>query len=248
MNCSGTNAYRHGTMKAWVTSVTLVLADGSIIKTRHRPRKSAAGYDLTSLIVGSEGTLALVTEAVLRVTSAPENLHVAVATFPSTAAAVKTAVILIGSGLPIDAIELIDEPSMGAINQSGLSSKHWKEVPTLFLKFSGSAQTVESQLVITRGAAGKNQCESFDVSSETDDIEVLWGARKVVGRSLNALKKDPSDLFLHADAAVPISSLAGMIEEAYKVITDAGLFCSNVGHVGDGRSCKDCLRVFRKGL
>lgn len=203
--------------------MTLVLADGSIVKTRHRQRKSVAGYDLTSLIICSEGTLALVTEAVLKLTSTPRNLHVAVATFFNTAATVKTAVVLIGSGLPIDAIELIDEPSMGAINQSGLSSKHWKEVPTLFLKFSGSAQIVESQLKITRGAAGQNQCESFEASSELDNIRVLWGARKVVGRSLNALKKDPTDLFLHADVAVPISSLAGMIEEACKVITDAGL-------------------------
>jgi len=238
MNCSGTNAYRHGTMKAWVTSVTLVLADGSIIKTRHRPRKSAAGYDLTSLIVGSEGTLGLVTEAVLKVTSAPDNLHIAVARFPTTDAAVKTAVFLIGSGLPIDAIELVDKPSMGAINKSGLSSRQWKESPTLFLKFSGSEQTVQSQMEITRGAARRNECESFETSSEKDDIAILWGARKVVGRSLNALKKDPTDLFLHADAAVPISRLASMIEEAYKAITDAGLFCSNVGHVGDGRSFK----------
>lgn len=161
-------------MKAWVTSVTLVLAECSIVKTRHRPRKSAAGYDLTSLIVGSEGTLALVTEAVLKLTSAPRNLHVAVATFSHTAAAVKTAVALINSGLSIDAIELIDKPSMGAINQSGLTSKQWKEVPTLFLKFSGSAQNVESQLEITRRAAGQNQCESFEVSSEPDSIEVLW--------------------------------------------------------------------------
>lgn len=237
MNCSGTNAYRHGTMKAWVTSVTLVLADGSIVKTRHRPRKSAAGYDLTGLIVGSEGTLGLVTEAVLKLTSAPENLQVAVATFPSTDAAVKTAVFLIGSGLPIDAIELVDEPSMGAINQSLLSSKQWKESPTLFLKFSGSEQTVRSQVEITKAAARQNQCDSFEVSADHTDIEVLWGARKVVGRSLNALKKHPTDLFLHADAAVPISRLAEMIRETYRTITDAGLFCSNVGHVGDGGCC-----------
>ena len=221
--------------------MTLVLSDGAIIKTRHRPRKSAAGYDLTSLIVGSEGTLGLVTEAVLKVTSVPNNLHVAVATFPSTSAAVKTAVFLIGSGLPIDAIELIDEPSMGAINESGLSSRKWKESPTLFLKFSGSEQTVQSQIETTKGAAVRNQCDSFEVSSEKGDIGILWGARKAVGRSLNALKKDPTDLFLHADAAMPISCLASMIEEAYKVITDAGLFCSNVGHVGDGRSYKPAL-------
>ena len=137
MNCSGTNAYRHGTMKDWVVSMTVVLADGTVVKTRRRPRKSSAGYDLTRLIVGSEGTLGLVTEAVLKVTSVPENLHVVVATFPDTHFAVKTAVALIGSGVPIDAIELLDKHSMWAINQSHLSTKQWRESPTLFLKLSG---------------------------------------------------------------------------------------------------------------
>lgn len=236
MGCSGTNAYRYGTMKDWVISMTVVLADGTIVKTRRRPRKSSAGYDLARLIVGSEGTLGLVTEAVLKVTSAPQNLHVAVATFPSTHAAVRAAVSLIGCGLPIDALELIDKHSMGAINKSGLSSKHWQLSPTLFLKFSGSRFAVEDQVKMTQEAAKNNQCENFEVSSEKSEIEVTWGARKTVGKSLIAMKKDPSDLFLAADTAVPISRMGDIIEETHQAIIDAGFVGSTLGHVGDGLS------------
>ena len=223
-------------MKDWVVSMTVVLADGTIVKTRRRPRKSSAGYDLTRLIVGSEGTLGLVTEAVLKVTSAPENLHVVVATFPDTHSAVKTAVTLVGSGLPIDAIELLDKHSMWAINQSALSNKQWRESPTLFLKFSGLRLAVQAQLEVTKHAAENNKCEQFEMSVKKEEIDVSWGARKKVGRSLMAMKRDPTDLFLNADAAVPISNLADMIEETHQVITNAGLTGSTLGHVGDGWS------------
>ena len=230
-------------MKDWVVSMTVVLADGAIVKTRRRPRKSSAGYDLTRLIVGSEGTLGLVTEAVLKITSAPENLHVVVATFPDTHSAVKTAVSLIGSGLPIDALELLDKHSMWAINQSALSTKQWRESPTLFLKFSGLRLAVQAQLEITKQAAQNNKCEQFEVSVKKEEIDVSWGARKKVGRSLMAMKRDPTDLFLNADAAVPISNLADMIEETHQVITDAGLKGSTLGHVGDGQSFPPLLSL-----
>ena len=234
MNCSSTNAYRYGTIKEWVIPMTVVLADGTIVKTRRRPRKSPAGYDLTSLIVGSEGTLGLITEAVLKVTSLPDNLHVVVAAFPSTHLAVKSAVALIRSGLPIDALELLDKHSMWAINQSGLSSRQWKESPTLFLKISGLHLAVQGQLQIIREAAKENQCEDFEVSANKDEIEITWGTRKKVRQSLIAMKKDPTDIFLNADAAVPISSLAEIIEETHQVISDAGLAGSTFGHIGDG--------------
>lgn len=249
MNCSGTNAYRYGTMKDWVVSMTVVLADGTIVRTRRRPRKSSAGYDLTKLIVGSEGTLGLVTEAVLKVTSAPENLHVVVATFPNTHSAVKTAVALIGSGLPIDALELLDKHSMWAINQSGLSTRQWRERPTLFLKFSGLQLAVQAQLEIARQAAETNQCEEFEVSAKQDEIDVTWGARKNVGKSLIAMKTQPTDLFLTADAAVPISRLANMMEETHEAIANAGLTGSTMGHVGDGRlSQRICRKSHRSPL
>ncbi|KAL8949429.1 MAG: hypothetical protein Q9222_004452 [Ikaeria aurantiellina] len=234
MSCSGTNAYRHGTMKEWVASMTVVLADGTIMKTRNRPRKSSAGYDLTSLLVGSEGTLGLVTEAVLRITSLPKNQHVAVAAFPTTRAATQTAVHLINEGLPIDALELVDPYSLGAVNKSGLSKRQWKERSSLFLRFSGSKQAVDDQIAITQEAAAANGCEEFEVSGKKADIDIIWGARKQLAPSLNAMRKSPSDLFLSTDAAVPISSLADMIDWTHRIIKDAGLAGSTVGHVGDG--------------
>ena len=223
-------------MRQWVVSMTVVLADGTVARTRRRPRKSSAGYDLSNLIVGSEGTLGLVTEAVLRVTSIPKNLHVVIASFPTTHAATNAATELIYSGLPVDAIELLDKQSMWAINQSGLSSRRWKERPTVFFKFSGLDLAVQGQLEKCKEAAEKNECEDFEVSARREDIDVSWGARKAVGPSLMAMKKHQTDLFLNADAAVPISSLADMIDETHRVITDAGLVGSTLGHVGDGQS------------
>lgn len=250
MGCSGTNAYRHGTMKDSVISTTVVLADGSIVKTRQRPRKSSAGYDLTSLLVGSEGTLGLVTEAIVKVTPLPRNQHVLVAAFPTTRSAVNTAIKLISSGLPIDALELLDPYSLGAINHSGLSSRQWEEKPTLFLRFSGSIQAVKEQMEMARKAAVINGCETFEASGEKQEIEVIWSARKQVAPSLVSLKESPSDLFLHADAAVPISALADMIDWTNRVMREAGFAGSCMGHIGDGKSlpCLSRLSLTLKPL
>ena len=250
-NCSGTNAYRHGTMRKWVISMTVVLADGTIVKTRNRPRKSSAGYDLTSLIVGSEGTLGLVTEAVLKVTSVPKNQHVIVAAFPNTHEAVKAAIALIQHGLPIDALELLDKNSMNAINRSGFSSRHWEEKPSLFLKISGFKLAVQEQLDLARESASENRCEGFLVLSGEEDVRVAWEARKQVAPSMQAMKQDPSDLFLNTDAAVPIGSLASMVDWTNAIVEEAGLHGCTLGHVGDGKPCtrsRALLTVIRESL
>src|ERR1700753_3855199 len=133
-NCSGTNAVRYGTMKDWVINLTVVLADGTIIKTRKRPRKSSAGYNLTGLFVGSEGTLGIVTEITLKLTVIPQETSVAVVTFPTIRDAAAAASRVMRAGVPVAAIELMDEVQMKVINKTGATNKTWKEVPTMFFK------------------------------------------------------------------------------------------------------------------
>ena len=232
--CSGTYAYRYGTMKDWVISTTIVLADGTIVKTRNRPRKSSAGYDLTRLMVGSSGTLGLVTEAVLKVTSKPENEQVAVIAFPSSAKAVSTVINVVQKGLPLAAVELLDENTMRAVNESGYTNKEWKETPTLFVKFSGTKSAVQEQVSVLETLAEKHGRESFESSDDPEQIAALWAARKTALWSLIAQKRDPDDKFLSSDVAVPISNLAEIIEEVNSKIKAAGLLGSTLGHVGDG--------------
>lgn len=232
--CSGTNAYRYGTMKDWVVSTTVVLADGTIVKTRNRPRKSTAGYDLTRLIVGSGGTLGLVTEAVLKVTAKPENERVGVIAFPNIHKAVSTVIDVVQKGLPLAAIELLDDNSMRAVNDSGYSDKKWKETATLFVKFSGTQRAVQEQVDVLSAVAKRYDRQSFESSSDPERINALWSARKTALWSLIAQKKHPDDQFLSCDVAVPISRLADIIEESNEQIRVAGLLGSNLGHVGDG--------------
>lgn len=236
MSCSGTNAYRYGTMKEWVIALTVVLADGTVIKTRQRPRKSSAGYDLTRLMIGSEGTLGLATEAVLKLASAPNNLHVVVVTFPDIQAAVRTGVLLTGSGTLIEALELLDAESMKAINMAKVSPISWRELPTLFLKFAGSNYSVKEQIENAKRAADQSHCNSFEVTDDQLLMDTWWDARKVVGKALLARKKDATDVFLPSDAAVPISRLADLMIESQRMLVEARMVGSVVGHLGDGKS------------
>ncbi|ORY07683.1 hypothetical protein BCR34DRAFT_570521 [Clohesyomyces aquaticus] len=236
MSCSGTNAYRYGTIKSWVASLTLVLADGTIVKTRNRPRKSSAGYDLTNLVIGSEGTLALVTEAVLKVTAVPKNLSVGIASFETLQMAVDVVSKILKSGHLLEAIELADQESVGAINHSKLTNTDFLELPTLFLKFAGSTATVEAQTQYVERLCQEHGVRSLEISSEKERIDVIWGARKCLGNALVTMKKKDSDLFLSTDAAVPTSKMARLIEESVRIVESSGRgwFCANVGHVGDG--------------
>lgn len=221
-------------MKDWVISTTVVLADGTIVKTRNRPRKSTAGYDLTRLMIGSSGTLGLVTEAVLKVTSKPINEQVAVIAFPSSATAVDTVIDVVQKGILLAAVELLDENTMRAVNQSGYSDKEWKETPTLFVKFSGTKTTVQEQVSLLKTIAEKHGRESFESSNSPERIASLWSARKTALWSLIAQKRDPDDKFIGSDVAVPISRLSEIIEETNSKIKAAGLLGSTLGHVGDG--------------
>lgn len=233
--CSGTNAYRYGTMRDWVLSLTVVMADGSVVKTRQRPRKSSAGYDLTRLFIGSEGTLGLVTEATLKVTSAPANPRVAAASFESVKDAADCTFATVRAGVPIAAVELLDERQMAAINAAGSTSREWAEKPTLFFKFSGASvgQVNESIKAVQKQARAKGS-KSFEFARNEEEAGELWQARKDALWSIMGQKNDEGDHVWTTDVAVPLSRLAEIISETKGDIERSGLKYSIVGHVGDG--------------
>jgi len=232
--CSGTNAYRYGTMKDWVLALTVVMADGTIIKTKQRPRKSSAGYDLTRTFIGSEGTLGLVTEATLKVTPKPQNTRVAVCTFPTIRTAADCVFRVVGEGVPIAAIEILDDVQMRAINEAGSTARSWTEAPTLFFKFSGTPSSVKEHISIVQGLAKKAGSKSFEFAKNAEEGDELWSARKEALWSVMALRKDETDKVWTTDVAVPISRLPDIIDETKEDISKSGLTGAIVGHVGDG--------------
>ncbi|KAL2756590.1 hypothetical protein ACRALDRAFT_2101974 [Sodiomyces alcalophilus JCM 7366] len=231
--CSGTNAYRYGTMREWVLSLTVVLADGTVIKTRQRPRKSSAGYDLTRLFIGSEGTLGLVTEATLKVAVKPASTSVAVAAFPSIRHAASCVARVVGAGIPVAAVEILDDVQMRCINEAGQTSRSWKEAPTLFFKFAGTDRGVREQVQMVKDLAAKAGGESFEFARNEDEQNELWSARKEALWSTMAVGR-PGDHVWTGDVAVPMSRLPDIIEETKEAMGKSGLFGSIVGHVGDG--------------
>ncbi|CAN8101141.1 unnamed protein product [Discula destructiva] len=231
--CSGTNAYRYGTMREWVLSLTVVLADGTVIKTRQRPRKSSAGYDLTKVFIGSEGTLGLVTEATLKVTVKPATTSVAVCSFGTIRQAADCVGRVVGSGVPVAAVEILDDEMMRCINKAGQTARTWQEAPTLFFKFAGTDKGVKEQVEMVRQMAKKAGSTGFDFAKSQEEQLELWSARKEALWSTMAMKR-PGDKVWTGDVAVPISRLPDIIEETKKDIQESGLYATIVGHVGDG--------------
>ncbi|KAG5947331.1 hypothetical protein E4U53_006429 [Claviceps sorghi] len=231
--CSGTNAYRYGTMREWVLNLTVVMADGTVIKTRQRPRKSSAGYDLTKLFVGSEGTLGLVTEATLKVTVKPASTSVAVCTFPSIHHAATCVSKVVGEGVPVAAVEILDDNQMKYINAAGMTSRSWQEAPTLFFKFAGTAAGVKEQIAQVQGLARQAGSKSFEFARSQDEQDELWAARKEALWSTMSVMKE-GDRIWTGDVAVPMSRLPQLIEETKEDMRRSGLTASIVGHVGDG--------------
>ncbi|KAI0151571.1 hypothetical protein GGR57DRAFT_470750 [Xylariaceae sp. FL1272] len=231
--CSGTNAYRYGTMREWVLSLTVVLADGTVIKTRQRPRKSSAGYDLTKLFIGSEGTLGLVTEATLKLTSKPANTSVAVCSFGTIRQAADCVSKVVGQGIPVAAVEILDDEQMKCINAAGMTTKTWTEAPTIFFKFSGTAQGVKEQINIVKNLAKQTGSVGFDFARSQEEQAELWSARKEALWSTMALAK-PDDKVWTGDVAVPMSRLPQLIEETKDDMKKSGMYGTIVGHVGDG--------------
>jgi D-lactate dehydrogenase (cytochrome) len=221
-------------MKDWVLSLTVVLADGTVIKTRQRPRKSSAGYDLTKLFVGSEGTLGLITEAVLKVTPLPQTTSVAVASFPSIRAAADCVGHIVSDGVQIAAIEILDDKQMYCVNKSNMTRRTWPELPTLFLKFAGTATAVKEQISIVKQMAEKAGNRTFEFAKSEEEKMELWSARKAALWSVMALRRDESDHVWTGDVAVPISRLPDLIEETKEDLNKSGLLSTVLGHVGDG--------------
>jgi D-lactate dehydrogenase (cytochrome) len=242
--CSGTNAYRYGTMREWVINLTVVLADGTIIKTRQRPRKSSAGYDLTKIFIGSEGTLGLVTEATLKVTSKPKSESVVVASFPTIHAAAECVSNVVRDGIPIAGIEILDDVQMRCINESGSTTRTWKESPTLFFKFTGTPGAVKEQIDLVKKIAQKKKSQTFEFAKNADEVTELWSARKEALWSVMAKRRDDSDHVWTTDVAVPISRLPDIIMETKNDMEKMGFLGAVVGHVGDGNfHCNNPYRM-----
>ena len=172
--CSGTNAAAYGTMKDWVLSLTVVLADGTIIKTRQRARKSSAGYDLTRTFVGSEGTLGMVTETTLKLAVKPQCEVVAVCTFPDVRSAAKAVQAVMSRGIPVAAVEILDDVQMQSINKARLTKRKWDEQPSLFFKFAGSSDAgVLATSKLVQRIAQTHGSKSFMVAASAEEREEL---------------------------------------------------------------------------
>ncbi|HBC06342.1 MAG TPA: FAD-binding oxidoreductase [Rhodospirillaceae bacterium] len=227
---SGTNAVRYGTMRENVLSLTVVMADGRIIRTARRARKSSAGYDLTRLFVGSEGTLGVITEVTLRLYGIPEAVLAAVCPFPDLESAVSTVILTIQSGIPVARIELLDEAQMDAVNK--YSKLDYAVKPTLFFEFHGSDAGVREQVENVKAIAADFGAADFQWATKPEDRNKLWQARHDAYYAAIALR--PGCRGIATDVCVPISKLAECILETRKDIDASGLCAPIVGHVGDG--------------
>lgn len=227
---SGTNAVRYGTMKENVLAVTVVVAGGREIRTAHRARKSSAGYDLTRLFVGAEGTLGIITSVTLRLHGIPEVISGGVCPFPSIADACNAVILTIQSGIPVARIELLDALQMQACNAySGLS---YEETPTLFVEFHGSAGSVELQSRHFAEIASEFGSTGFVWTTNPEERVRLWKARHNAYWAQKNLK--PGAAMLVTDVCVPISRLADCVAATHEDIAANGLIAPIVGHAGDG--------------
>ncbi|MBT5513071.1 MAG: FAD-binding protein [Rhodospirillaceae bacterium] len=227
---SGTNAVRYGAMRENVLALTVVMADGRIIRTARRARKSAAGYDLTRLFVGSEGTLGVITEITLRLYGIPEAVSAAVASFPDLEAAVNTVILTIQSGIPVARVELLDDVQMDAVNR--YSDLDYPVQSTLFFEFHGTPSGVEEQSAMVQDIAKEFGAADFQWTTKAEERTKLWQARHDAYYAGLALR--PGSKGMATDVCVPLSRLAECIVETRKDIDQSGLIAPIVGHVGDG--------------
>jgi D-lactate dehydrogenase (cytochrome) len=227
---SGTNAVRYGTMKDNVLALTVVTANGEEIRTAHRARKSSAGYDLTRLFVGSEGTLGLITSITLRLQGIPAKIGGGVCAFPTLEVACNAVIMTIQMGIPVARIELLDEMQIRACN--AYSKLSYPERPTLFVEFHGTDETVALQSQQFGEIAAEFGADAFQYTANSEERTLLWKARHNAYWASRALA--PELAALSTDVCVPISRLAECVAETQADIREHGFLAPIVGHAGDG--------------
>jgi len=227
---SGTTAVRYGTMRDNVLGFEAVLADGRVIKTGTRARKSSAGYDLTGLLVGSEGTLALVTQVTVQLAGQPEAISAAICCFPSMQAAVEAVIATIQMGIPMARIEFVDPDAAAAFN--AYSGTTFPELPHLMVEFHGSEERVAEDAARFRDIADDYQGSAFRWATEAEERTALWAVRHNAHWAILASR--PGARALVTDICVPISRLAEAVEETRADIAEAPIPGPIIGHVGDG--------------
>ena len=227
---SGTNAVRYGTMRENVLNVTAVMANGQVIRTGSRAKKSSAGYDLTRLLVGSEGTLGIITEVALRLYGIPESIVAAVCPFPSVEACCNATITAIQMGLPVARIELVDAEHVKAFN--AYSKLDLRVTPTLFLEFHGTEASAREQAGTFAAIAGDLGGGPFNWASKEEDRQKLWQARHDAFWATKSLM--PGKQAFATDVCVPISMLAECVTETQADLAANNLYGPIVGHVGDG--------------
>ena len=228
---SGTNAVRYGTIRENVLGLTVVLADGRVIRTGGRVRKSSTGYDLTRLFIGSEGTLGIITEIQLRLHGIPEAVSAATCQFADMGSAVQTVIEVMQAGVPVARIELLDEVQVAAcVAYSKLAGL--APLPTLFFEFHGTPAGVAEQASVVEGLAGENGGQGFAWATDPAERARLWRARHDAYWACRAMR--PTYGALITDTIVPISRLAEAVLSVKEDIAASGLLAPMVGHVGDG--------------
>jgi D-lactate dehydrogenase (cytochrome) len=227
---SGSNAVRYGTMRENVLGLRVVRADGEVLRTGGRARKSAAGYDLTRVFVGSEGTLGIITEVTVRLYPRPEAVSVAVCPFPDIAGAVDTVIRTIQRGIPVARAELLDALTVTAINR--YSRTRLREVPTLFLEFHGTPSSVQEQAETVQRIAREHGGNDFEWAIDPEERTRLWNARHAA--YFACLQLRPGARAFVTDACVPLSRLTECITATIEDTRTSSLPCPLLGHVGDG--------------
>ncbi|KAF9240044.1 FAD-linked oxidase-like protein [Melanogaster broomeanus] len=231
--CSGTNAVKYGTARGeWILNATVVLPSGEVIKTRQRARKSSAGFDLTKLFIGAEGTLGIVTEGNYSASGTFAPTRVAVAQFPDIRQATNAVCDILNHGAAIQCVEIIDELSIKVLNTFGTSAKKWPEKATLFFKFQGSEDAIRDTSQFVERSISKHGATDFRLAADEQEGEDIWQDRR--NALFAGLAYRPGCKGWITDVCVPVSRLPDLIQAAKKDFEELGLVAPIAGHVGDG--------------